>query len=278
MTTLSRRTFLTMAGTLPLWARAARAASVPVGIELYTVRDALAKDLMGTVRAVAKLGYQIVEFYSPYYSWTPSQASDVRKLLDDLGIQCRSTHNDNKVFTPEGIQKAIELNQIIGSKYVVMASPGQVSTADSWKQVADRLNTGAEKLKPLGMFAGYHNHGAEWQAVEGKRPMDILATNTDKSVALQFDVGTCVASGADPFAWITSNPGRIKSMHCKDWSPNGGYAVVFGEGAAPWPKIFEAAESVGGIEHYLIEQEAGPADQQLQRAEKCFANWKRLRG
>ena len=277
-TTLSRRAFLTIAGALPLLARTARAASVPVGIELYTVRDALAKDLMGTVRAVAKLGYQIVEFYSPYYSWTPSQASDVRKLLDDLGIQCRSTHNDNKVFTPEGIQKAIELNQIIGSKYVVMASPGQVSTADSWKQVADRLNTGAEKLKPLGMFAGYHNHGAEWQPVEGKRPMDILATNTDKSVALQFDVGTCVASGADPVAWITSNPGRIKSMHCKDWKAGGKeYAVLFGEGDAPWAKIFEAAESVGGIEYYLIEQEAGPADEQLMRAEQCLVNWKKMR-
>ena len=277
-TTLSRRTFLTIAGTLPIWARTARAASVPVGIELYTVRDALAKDLMGTVRAVAKLGYQIVEFYSPYYSWTPSQASDVRKLLDDLGIQCRSTHNDNKVFTPEGIQKAIELNQIIGSKYVVMASPGQVSTADSWKQVADRLNAGAETLKPLGMFAGYHNHGAEWQAVEGKRPMDILATNTDKSVALQFDVGTCVASGADPVAWITANPGRIKSMHCKDWKAGGKeYAVLFGEGDAPWAKIFAAAESGGGIEYYLIEQEAGPADEQLMRAEQCLVNWKKMR-
>lgn len=278
-TTLSRRTFLTLVGTLPLWARTARAASVPVGIELYTVRDALAKDLMGTVRAVAKLGYQIVEFYSPYYSWTPSQASDVRKLLDDLGIQCRSTHNDNRVFTPEGIQKAIELNQIIGSKYIVMASPGQVSDAGSWKAVADRLNAGAEKLKPLGMFAGYHNHGAEWQAVDGKRPMDILATNTDTSVALQFDVGTCVASGADPVAWITSNPGRIKSMHCKDWKAGGKeYAVLFGEGDAPWAKIFAAAESVGGIEYYLIEQEAGPADEQLMRAEQCLTNWKKMRG
>ena len=277
-TTLSRRTFLTITGAFPLWVRTARAASVPVGIELYTVRDALAKDLTGTVRAVAKLGYQIVEFYSPYYSWTPSQASDVRKLLDDLGIQCRSTHNDNRVFTPEGIQKAIELNQIIGSKYIVMASPGQVSTADSWKQVADRLNAGAEKLKPLGMFAGYHNHGAEWQAVEGTRPMDILATNTDKSVALQFDVGTCVAAGADPVAWITSNPGRIKSMHCKDWKAGGKeYAVLFGEGDAPWAKIFAAAESVGGVEYYLIEQEAGPADEQLMRAEQCLVNWKKMR-
>ena len=108
--------------------------------------------------------------------------------------------------------------------------------------------------------------------------MDILASSTSKDVVLQLDVGTALEAGTDPVAWINANPGRIKSMHCKDWSPTGGYAVVFGEGSAPWPKIFEAAEATGGIEHYLIEQEAGPSDQQLQRAEKCFANWKRLRG
>ena len=276
--TLSRRTFLTLAGTLPLWARTARAASIPVGLELYTVRDALAKDLMGTVRAVAKLGYQVVEFYAPYYSWTPAIASDVRKLLDDLGIECRSTHNDSSVFTPAGLQKAIELNQTIGSKYIVMASPGKVSDADSWKQVADRLNAAAETLKPLGLFAGYHNHDAEWRAIDGRRPMDILAAATDKTVALQFDVGTCVASGADPIAWITSNPGRIKSMHCKDWAAGEkAYGVLFGEGDAPWPKIFDAAERAGGIEYYLIEQEAGPADEQLKRAELCLANWKKMK-
>ena len=277
-TTLSRRTFLALAGTLPLAMRPRAAGKVPVGIELYSVRDFLAKDLEGTVRAVAKIGYEVVEFYSPYYDWTPGKASEVRKLLDDLGIRCLSTHNGSNALAPEGLQKAIELNQVIGSKSIVMASAGEVPTADGWKAVADRLNAAAEKLKPLGMTTGFHNHAAEWKAVDGKRPMDILASSTTKDVVLQLDVGTALEAGTDPVAWINSNPGRIKSMHCKDWSPNGGYAVVFGEGAAPWPKIFEAAESVGGIEHYLIEQEAGPEDQQLQRAETCFANWKRLRG
>src|SRR5258705_9540153 len=115
-TRLSRRTFLTLAGTAPLMARVSLAAkSVPVGLELYSVRDELAKDLMGTVRAVAKMGYQVVEFYSPYYEWTPQTATDVRKLLDDLGIRCNSTHNSSTVFTPDGLQKAIDLNQAIGS-------------------------------------------------------------------------------------------------------------------------------------------------------------------
>jgi sugar phosphate isomerase/epimerase len=269
-----------VAGAVPFALRGSAARStVPVGLELYTVRDALQKDLMGTVRAVAKIGYTLVEFYSPYYSWTPQQASDMRKLLDDLGVRCLSTHNDSKALAPDGLQKAIDLNQAIGSKYIVMASPGgDVTGAAGWQAVAERLNAAAERLAPLGMSAGYHNHGPEWKAVEGKRPMDILAGATTKNVALQFDVGTCVASGADPVAWITANPGRIKSMHCKDWAPQKNFGVLFGEGVSPWAKIFEAAESTGGIEYYLIEQEEGPGDQQLQRAEGCLANWKKMRG
>ena len=279
-TQVSRRAFLALAGALPLATRAAFAASkIPVGIELYSVRDFLAKDLMGTVRAVATLGYEVVEFYSPYLNWTPQIAADVRKLLDELGVKCPSTHNGHTVFTTEGLKKAIDLNQAIGSKAIIMASAGPAKTLDDWKAVSDRLNAAADTLRPLGMVAGFHNHAIEWKPVEGQRPMDVLASRTAKDVVLQFDVGTAVEAGADPIAWIKANPGRIKSVHCKDWAAGGrGYAVLFGEGDAPWKPIFEATESVGGVEYYLIEQEAGPADEQLKRAELCLANWKKLRG
>jgi sugar phosphate isomerase/epimerase len=279
-TQVSRRAFLALAGALPLATRAAFAASkIPVGIELYSVRDFLAKDLMGTVRSVAKMGYEVVEFYSPYLAWTPQIAADVRKLLDDLGIKCPSTHNGHTVFTPDGLKKAIDLNHAIGSKAIIMASAGPAKTLDDWKAVSDRLNAAADTLRPLGMVAGFHNHAIEWKPVEGQRPMDILSSRTAKDVVLQFDVGTAVEAGADPVAWIKANPGRIKSVHCKDWAAGGkGYAVLFGEGDAPWKAIFEATESVGGVEYYLIEQEAGPADEQLKRAELCLANWKKLRG
>lgn len=274
----SRRQFLASSAALPFLLRAhASAAQIPVGLELYSVRDALTKDLHGTVRAVAKLGYEYVEFYSTYYSWTTEAAKDVRKLLDDLGLRCPSTHNGAEALAPDGLQKAIELNQILGSKYIVMASAGRVSGADGWKGVAERLGAAAEKLKPLGMAPGFHNHRTEWEPVDGLRPMDILASNTPEDVVLQLDVGTCVQAGADPVEWIQKHPGRTRSIHCKDWSPDRGFAVLLGEGASPWAKIFEAAESRGGVECYVIEQEEGPAEEQLLRAERCLANWKKLK-
>jgi sugar phosphate isomerase/epimerase len=278
--TLSRRTFLSLAATLPLAARLRGAAKIPVGLELYSVRNELSKDLFGTVKTVAKMGYEVVEFYSPYYQWTPQMASDVRKLLDDVGLKCHSTHNGADAFAPGGVQKAIDLNKTIGSHLVVMASPGgEIAGADGWKKVADTLNAAQETLKAAGMSAGYHNHGPEWKALDGgKRAMDILAANTSKDVVLQLDVGTCVASGADPVAWINANPGRIKTMHCKDWKAGEKqYAVNFGDGDAPWKAIFDAAEKTGGIQFYLIEQEAGPENEQFQRADQSLKNFKKLR-
>ena len=98
--------------------------------------------------------------------------------MDDLGIRCNSIHNGANSFSPEGIQKAIELNQILGAKYIVMARAGRVTGLDGWKGVADQLTRAAEKLKPLGMRAGYHNHQLEFRPLDGKRPMEVLASNT----------------------------------------------------------------------------------------------------
>jgi len=275
---ISRRSLLALTGAAPVFS-AAKGKRIPVGLELYSVREELKHDLMGTVRAVAKMGYEDVEFYSPYFQWTDAQAKEVRKLLDDLGIRCLSTHNDFQSFEPAGLPRAIELNQIIGSKIIVMASAGRVNGLDGWKAVAERLNQAAEKLKPLGLRAGYHNHEAEFKVVDGQRPIEVIAANTAKDVVLQFDVGTCIEAGADPVAWINKNPGRIRSMHCKDWSPDAGkgYKVLFGEGVAPWKKIFAAAEKTGGIEYYLIEQEGSdyPA---FETAERCLATFKKVHG
>src|SRR4030081_3320727 len=94
---LSRRSLLALSAILPLplSLRAFAATSIPVGLELYSVRNALKDDLMGTVRAVAQMGYQCLEFYAPYFDWTEAQTRQIKKLLDDLGIHCFSTHNSS---------------------------------------------------------------------------------------------------------------------------------------------------------------------------------------
>ncbi|HKS96326.1 MAG TPA: sugar phosphate isomerase/epimerase [Terriglobia bacterium] len=274
---LSRRSFLALMAAAP-FARVARASGpIPIGLELYSVRHDLAKDLMGTVEGVAKLGYQCVEFFAPYYAWTADYAKQVRKKLDDLGVRCYSTHNSPRSFTPDGIGKAIDLNQILGAHYVVLASAGNVSSVDGWKQVADTLNKANETLAGHGMHAGYHNHDLEWKPVDGQKPMEVLAANTDKSIMLQLDVGTCLETGNDPVAWIEKNPGRIRALHLKDWSPGRGYRVLFSEGIAPWKKIFAAAESTGGAEYYLIEQE-GSDYSEMETAQRCLAAYRKLHG
>ena len=252
---LSRRAFFALTAAAPLASAFARDKGLPVGLELFSVRNELKLDLMGTVRAVAKMGYDCVEFFSPYYAWTPDYAKQVRKMMDDAGIRCLSTHNGPESFTPDGIAHAIELNGIIGSQFIVWASAGNPKTLDGWKAVADRLNQGAEKMKAAGLRAGYHNHQLEFTPIEGKRPIEVLAANTTKDVMLQLDVGTCIEAGSDPVAWVEGNPGRIRCMHCKDWSKEKGYKVLLGDGVAPWKKLFDAAEKTGGIEFYLVEQE-----------------------
>jgi sugar phosphate isomerase/epimerase len=282
----SRRSFMALAGSsiaaaALTWAGGLQATGdIPVGLEMYSVRDAMAKDLNGTVKAVAAAGYQGLEFYAPYFDWTPLQAKDMRKLLDDLGIRCFSTHNDSGFFSAEKLDHAREVNLILGSKYMVMASSHEGATADDWKNVAEVLNSAAKRVATDGLGVGYHNHQAEWRRLNGGlRPMDILAKNTSSEVMLQLDVGTCIEAGSDPVMWIKANPGRIRSMHCKEWSPDPGkgYKVLFGEGVAPWKQLFAAAEHGGGIEYYLVEQE-GSRFSEIETAQRCLQSFRATHG
>jgi sugar phosphate isomerase/epimerase len=277
---LSRRALLAIAAGAPLACTTTPPGSkkIPISLELFSVRNELKEDLMGTVRAVAGLGYEGVEFFSPYFEWTVDYAKEVRQLLDELNIKCFSTHNSARAFDPENLEKAIDLNKTLGSTMIVMAGAGRVETIDGWKEVADKITAASAKFQSAGLSAGFHNHQVEFRELEGQKPIEVLAANTPKEVVLQLDVGTCVETGNDPVAWIRKNPGRIRSIHLKDWSsdPEKGYHVLFGEGSAPWKAIFEAAESVGGVEHYHIEQE-GSAHPPMETVKLCLENYRKMR-
>ena len=289
---LSRRNFLALSALIPaaLKATAAGAAesdspdairNIPVGLELYSVREELARDLPNTLKTVAQIGYKVVEFYAPYFKWTPAYAKQVRAQMDDLGLRCYSTHNGFESFSPEpGMAHAIELNQILGTRYIVLASaPGSTRGVDGWKRLAEQLSGAVEQLKPHGLSAGYHNHQAEWARLEnGQRILEVLAANSPPEFVLQLDVGTCEEAGADPVAWVKANPGRIKTMHLKDWGRGEkGYHVLFAEGVTPWKELLAAAASVGGAEYFLIEQE-GSRFSEFETAKRCLETYKTMFG
>lgn len=301
----SRRQFLALAGALPATLAlpslgraagadaaapaptppAARPAKYPIGLELYSVRGQLAANLEETLRTVAKIGYNVVEFYAPYADWSIRRGKEIRTLLDDLGLRCYSTHNSFASFQPgASMAHAVELNQVLGSRLMVLASaPGAPKGVEGWKELCGRLSAAAAELAAHGLAAGYHNHQAEWAVLDGaQRIMDVIAANTPPEFVLQLDVGTCMEAGADPVAWIKANPGRIKVLHLKDWAPGEKadekqYRVIFGEGVSPWKEILAAAESVGGAEFYLLEQE-GSRFSEFETAERCLAAWKKFRG
>ena len=256
----------------------------PIGLELYSVRHELARDLPATLNAVSAMGYGVVEFYAPYLSWTLPFAKQVRTQLDDLGLRCLSTHNSFAALTPgDTMTKAIELNQILGTRHVILASPPAGATGlEEWKRVSAQLTAAVALLAPHGLLAGFHNHLVEWTPLAGGvRVMDVVAANTPAEFVLQLDVGTCLEAGVDPVAWIQSNPGRIRSIHLKDWAPgtedaDKGFRVLFGEGIGPWQRITTAAEAVGGVEFYLMEQE-GSRYPELETARRGLDTWRSMR-
>lgn len=305
---LSRRDFLAASGAAALLASSSAvanamqlsassvhsaAAKPPIGIELYALRTELARDLPNTLRNVKQMGYELVEFYAPYTNWALPYAKEVRKMMDDLGLKCRSTHNAfESMISGAAMTKAAELNQALGSRYMVLASPpttfssgtSQFSTHefDTYKFMTEQLWLSMSILEPLGIAVGYHNHAEEWRKVfNGVRAMDYIADNTPDQFMLQLDVGTCVQAGADPVAWVKARKGRIKSVHLKDWAPGAdadekGFRVLFGEGTSPWKPLISALESVGGVEFYLMEQE-GSRYSEFETARRCLDSWKTFR-
>src|SRR5438445_4394555 len=194
---LSRRSFLALSAMLPWALKAGASRSIAIGLELYSVRDALKQDPEGTVRSVAKMGYECVEFYAPYFEWNEAQAKQMRQLLDELGIRCFSTHNDEHYFDADKINRARDLNLILGSKNLVMTSADLKKGSEAWKAVAEQLNAAAEQLEGSGLKTGYHNHKPECTPVHCVHPIEVIAKDTKPSVMLQLDVGTCLEARSD---------------------------------------------------------------------------------
>lgn len=269
---ISRRTFvkdslatLALASTADSF-RPLQAASlaVPLGLQLYSVRDLLPTDYDGTLAKIAASGYREVEAAGFY----GRSAAQVKQSMQAAGLHCVSAHYSYANLAPD-LDTVIRYGQDLGLEYIVCSSPGVKNpsgthtplTLDDWRWNADQFNQIGQKVKAAGLKFGYHNHFMEFRAQNGVLPYDELLRLTDPAtVTLEMDCGWVVVGGANPVDYLKRYPTRFSMLHIKDFksiTPGGSPEPVpteLGRGTIDYKPIFAAA-SRAHIRHIFVEQE-----------------------
>lgn len=222
----------------------------PVGVQLYTLRSLMAEDLPGTLRAVAEIGYREVEFAGLF----DTPASEVRTLLDDLGLDAVSSHVSMGLVR-EQPSATLDEAAALGLQYVTCPSIGRDElTPEGLPRLLDDFNHFGEMARERGLTFAYHNHDFEFVESGGTVPYDRLLEGCDPElVKMQLDVYWVTHAGQDPVSYLRSHPGRFPMIHAKDRAPSGDMVPV-GEGTIDFPAILEAAD-VAGLEHWLVEHD-----------------------
>jgi sugar phosphate isomerase/epimerase len=281
MTRISRRTFLKTASAsaacAALWNSApwlmANALGLPLGVQLYSVRDLLPKDYEGTLKQLGAIGYREVEA-AGFFDHTPGQ---VKQAMDHAGLHCVSAHYPMTQLNPK-LDEIIQFCKDLGLNYIVCAAPmlkdpsrvkdpgsraaREAMTLDDWRWNAEQFNRIGERVNAAGMKFAYHNHTPEFRSENGVMFYDELLRSTDPSkVAMELDCGWAIVAGQNPVDLLTRYPTRISMLHVKDFKitatttpSNAPPSTELGRGTIDYRPIFAAAKKAK-IEHAFVEQE-----------------------
>lgn len=256
----TRRDILKLGGTAALSAlcgarlRAGAGAAwkrLPVGTQLWCVRKQLAGDIPGTLKGLAAAGFDAVELENAF----GRPGAEWRRHLDAAKLKACGFHHTLQELQGDKLTATIEFNTAIGNRNLIIRSLAEevYKSADLLKKTADAVNEAAAKVKPHGLRVGYHNHALDFHRIDGEYWWNLFADKTTKDVILQLDTGN--ASERVPLVeLIRRNAGRTVSMHIKPFSAKNPDAYI-GVDELDWPAIMTAAESVGGLEWYIIEYE-----------------------
>lgn len=244
-------------------------ASLPVGIQLYTVRDRLDQNFAGTVRALAEMGYQGVEFAWNYGGMQPDELA---ALLQSVGLRAVGYHTSlEEINNPESMTYSYA--RVLGGKYLSPGLPGDVER--DWPAAIARIAEAANTAHAQGFTLTYHNHAQELADVDGERALDMLYRLTDPAlVQAELDTFWVVKGGAEVVPYIRKHAGRTPEIHAKDMDPATGTFTEVGNGCLDWPAIVAAAVD-GGAEWLIVEQDVCPGSS-LESARKSIENLKRM--
>jgi len=232
-----------------------------VGLQLYSLRDDLPKDVKGVLEKVAKAGFKEVETYGfsikdQFWGLTPQE---LKKILDDNGLKAVSGHYSYLIDDNEAeLNAAIAAAKVLGSEYVTVPWLDQSirKKADDYKKLAIKINKAGQVCKDAGIRLAYHNHNFEFDKHGDTTGYEILLSGTDKSlVDFELDLYWVVRSGKDPIKLFKENPGRFTMWHVKDMDKNKKeWNTEVGQGSINFKTIFAAAK-LSGMKHFFVEHE-----------------------
>jgi sugar phosphate isomerase/epimerase len=233
--------------------------SPELSVQLWSVKDDVTADFEGTLKKLAAMGFQGVEFagnFGPY----ANDAKGLKKFLDKTGLKASGAHVHFDKLSPEKIDATIAFYKAIDCKYLIIPMDKRAFTQEGAKQVADDLKKVQEILSKHGMHTGYHNHKEEMEGETGKTPWDVIGTNTDFDVVLQQDVGWTEVAGKNPVDFVKAYPGRTITTHYKAAAPEEGNKenAIIGKDTTDWKALIEANKTVGGTLWLVVEQEVYP--------------------
>ena len=245
--------------TIPL---TAKPLGMPVGFQVYPIRDMLAKDFAGTLKRVAALGYQTVEMCSPpgYVSsgfgpLAKMKAAEMREIIHSAGLHCESCHYSFQELQESlddrmAYAKELGLKQMIASGFWLKPD---AKLAD-WLRASEELNKLGERTKKVGIQLGFHNHHFEFKELEGVLIYDAIMGRLDPDlVRMQFQVAV-VNIGYQAATYFKKYPGRFLSLHLADWSATEKKTVPIGKGVVDWKDLFATAK-IGGVKNYFVEMD-----------------------
>ena len=225
----------------------------PIGVQLYTVRGEMKKDVAATLARVARIGYTEVEF-AGYFDRSPR---DIRALLDANGLRAPSSHLQTPILGAQW-PAALDAAKVIGHEYVVVPwfDRSKWHGLDDVKRLADQFDQAAADAKKAGLRFAYHNHDFEFAPLEGRLPYDVLLERTDPSlVAFEMDLYWITKAGQDPLAYFAKHPGRFPLVHVKDSKGPPAHAMTeVGGGTIDWRRLL-SHRAEAGLKHYFVEHD-----------------------
>ena len=286
---ISRRHFVAGAAALTVAGRArARPIDLPIGLQLYTIGDAVGRDFDGALRMVAAIGYRAVE---GNLSLAGRDAKALKAAYSALGLAWRSAHCGGDELRG-GLDKTIETAHAVGLDYLVCPFPlvpGSIKDVlagmrlDDWKANADLFNHIGEQTQAAGITFAYHNHNIDFRTYDGTSGYDVLMARTDpRMVKFELDCGWMVSAGPDPVDYLTRYPDRYVMLHLKDlrhdFIPNTDLKMAsteVGKGIVDWPRLLRAAGKTS-VRALYVEQEPPFAKSSLESARVSFGYLKAL--